>query len=104
MYFEELYFDPACSAQGGATLDAHNGHYDEERGYHYHLTTTFPYTIGPRFYGALPPQSFTSCAGTGPGGDTNGEPDCSGEGTLWGPGIGPPPPGCGGPSGTPPGP
>ena len=31
---------------GGADLDACSGHVDDVRGYHYHMTETYPYTFG----------------------------------------------------------
>ncbi|WP_046006344.1 YHYH protein [Pseudoalteromonas rubra] len=77
-YFkEDFYWNSALSAQGGNYLDQYNGHYDEARGYHYHvtarndngkLTPTFPYTIGDRFAGELQSNALTSCGGRGPGG------------------------------------
>ncbi|MBJ24459.1 MAG: hypothetical protein CMB64_07315 [Euryarchaeota archaeon] len=38
---------------------------------------------------------------SGDGGQGGGDPDCSGHGETWGPGIGPPPEGCGGGRGDP---
>lgn len=77
-YFkEDFYWNSALSAQGGNYLDQYNGHYDEQRGYHYHVTArddngklipTFPYTIGDRFAGELQSNALTSCGGIRPGG------------------------------------
>lgn len=69
-YYEDWYYAGAPS--GGAQLDEHNGHdNDDGRGYHYHLTVTgerpesftarFPYSVGPRFYGELPDNAMTAC-------------------------------------------
>lgn len=60
IYFEDYYFDSDCATQGGAYLDAHNGHEHDGLGYHYHITGSFPYTAGPEFAGALP-SSGLSC-------------------------------------------
>lgn len=75
-YFEDYYYDAACSTQGLAFLDEHNGHEHDGLGYHYHVTRTdngdgtfrdaFPYFIGPTYAGTLPPGSFARCAGSGP--------------------------------------
>ncbi|WP_444923428.1 YHYH protein [Microbulbifer sp. DLAB2-AF] len=74
-FYEDYYWDPELTAQSGAYLDQHNGHTDEERGYHYHLTVTlsddaqlvpaFPFTFGPRFYGKLDEQTIVNrCSST----------------------------------------
>lgn len=75
-YFQDMYYNWTCAAQGGAYLDSHNGHSHGTYGYHYHLTidstgtATFPYTFGPKFYGCransncCTSQSITSCSGT----------------------------------------
>lgn len=70
-YFEDYYYDAACAAEDEARLDEHNGHSDEERGYHYHVSMTltedgglasaFPYHIGPIFRGELRENSFADC-------------------------------------------
>jgi hypothetical protein len=70
-YLEDYYYDAACSAQGLAALDEHNGHDHDGLGYHYHVTIsdngdgtynkTFPYHIGPLYRGALPANSFARC-------------------------------------------
>ena len=89
--------------QGLGTLDACNGIFSAtpdwpEGMYHYHTTMVngeggigFPY--------------FINCyAGELPSSDESGDDDddpCAGHGDTWGPGIGPPPDGCGG--GGPPG-
>lgn len=64
-YFQDYYYDSACSELGDEYLDQYNGHYDETLGYHYHLTIeadpendvpatpTFPFTFGPGFAGDL---------------------------------------------------
>ncbi len=60
VYLEDYYYDAACT--GGEFLDEHNGHDTGDlRGYHYHLTDTFPYNIGPTFYGALDASAMMSC-------------------------------------------
>lgn len=75
-YFEDYYFDAACSTQGLPYLDEHNGHEHDGLGYHYHTTRTdngdgtfseaFPYFIGPTYAGTLPPGSFARCGGGPP--------------------------------------
>ncbi|MEM7690851.1 MAG: hypothetical protein AAF194_00200 [Pseudomonadota bacterium] len=73
----EDYFFAGRSASG-AQLDEHNGHENGDgRGYHYHITLvmdgngdlqpSFPFTIGPRFYGELPDNAMTACGGGGGG-------------------------------------
>lgn len=84
-FYQDYYY--AGIAASGSQLDQYNGHDNSDgRGYHYHitlqdvsgkLTPSFPYTIGPRFYGELPANAASSC-------DTGG-------GTMG------PPPGAGGP-------
>ena len=83
--------------QGLGHLDVCNGHFgptpDFPDGiYHYHSTMMngvgemgFPYFL-LCYHG----ETFLDEGG---GGD---DPDCSGHGETWGPGIGPPPEGCGG--------
>ena len=93
-FFEDWYWDASLSAQGGAWLDQYNGHSDEVRGYHYHLTIefidgeavpTFPYSVGPRFAGELQENAAASCS-TGIGGPGGG-----GGGPGPGGGMMPPP-------------
>jgi hypothetical protein len=62
LYFEDYYFDAACAAQAGRYLDEHNGHDHDGLGYHYHVTESFPYNIGPSFYGKLPAKGLTACS------------------------------------------
>ncbi len=73
-YLEDYYF--AAKAATGQQLDQHNGHdNNDSRGYHYHTTVTddgsgklvpaFPYTVGPRFYGALEANALTTCGADG---------------------------------------
>lgn len=76
-YYFEDYFYAGVTATG-AQLDQHNGHDNGDgHGYHYHITLvddgtgslapSFPYTVGPRFYGELPGNALTSCGGGGGG-------------------------------------
>jgi len=76
----------SCNGQFGVTPDYPDGVY------HYHTTWEngeggigFPYFINCY-------RGVVESGGEGNGGD----PDCSGHGETWGPGIGPPPEGCGG--------
>ena len=63
VYFEDYWYDDACT--GGEFLDEHNGHDTGDlRGYHYHLTDTFPYNIGPTFYGELDGSAMMTCNNT----------------------------------------
>lgn len=74
-YYEDYYYAQASAT--GVQLDQYNGHDNGDgRGYHYHLTLTdeagtltpsFPYTVGPRFYGELESNSMASCS-SGAGG------------------------------------
>jgi len=95
-YFQDYYYDPACTDQGIEYLDEHNGHDHDGLGYHYHvsraelddgtLTDVFPFYIGPTYAGTLQDDAIASCstgAGGGPGG---GGPPGGGS-----PGGGPPP-------------
>ncbi|MEP1384537.1 MAG: YHYH protein [Paraglaciecola sp.] len=70
-YFEDHYWDETLTAQGGVYLDQYNAHYDETRGYHYHITivedgdsykAAFPYIIGTRFAGELEDNAVASCS------------------------------------------
>ena len=92
--------------EGLGHLDACNGHFgptpDFPQGiYHYHTTMQngdgemgFPYFL-ICYHGEA---DMSSDSGGGQGGDGGG--DCDGYGETWGPGIGPPPPGCGGGQGA----
>ncbi|WP_198147285.1 YHYH protein [Gilvimarinus polysaccharolyticus] len=81
-YYEDYYWDSSLTEQGGAYLDQYNGHTDEQRGYHYHitvseqdgqLTPSFPYIIGTRFAGELPDNSLAQCStGAAPSGPPPG--------------------------------
>jgi hypothetical protein len=82
-FFEDWYWDENLTAQGGAYLDQYNGHEDPERGYHYHVTIeldsddtatpAFPYSVGPRYAGALQSNADANCStGTGGGGGGGG--------------------------------
>ncbi|MFE8072250.1 YHYH protein [Marinobacteraceae bacterium S3BR75-40.1] len=78
LYFEDYYYDPSLTAQGGAYLDEHNGHAHDGLGYHYHLSMArndagelvpaFPFTVGPTFKGELDDNTVTQCGGQVPGG------------------------------------
>ncbi|MCO1333253.1 YHYH protein [Microbulbifer sp. OS29] len=69
-FYQDYYWNPDLTSQGDANLDQYNGHNNNERGYHYHLTVvldgegqlipSFPYTFGPRFYGELDDQTVVS--------------------------------------------
>ena len=73
VYFQDYYYDPACTEQGHEYLDDHNGHFDVERGYHYHttlianenghLTFAFPHYIGPTYAGQLSENAIAQCGG-----------------------------------------
>jgi hypothetical protein len=78
-YLEDYYWDSSLTELGGAYLDQHNGHTDDEHGYHYHITisvndegsyeASFPYIIGPRYAGELRDNAVASCSTSndGPG-------------------------------------
>jgi len=73
-FYEDFYWNSNLTNLGGVYLDQYNGHTDETLGYHYHVTITvddrgvqtpsFPYTIGPRFYGQLQDNSIITSVGT----------------------------------------
>ena len=67
LYYEDHYYDDACASEGGRFLDEHNGHDHDGLGYHYHVTATFPFTMGPTLYGEVPPQNEINCNGVGSG-------------------------------------
>ena len=76
----------SCNGQFGATPDYPDGVY------HYHTTWVngeggigFPYFI----------NCYRGVMESGGAGNGGGDADCSGHGETWGPGIGPPPDGCG---------
>jgi len=77
LYYEDHYFSAPCAAAGGEHLDAHNGHDHDGIGYHYHITSSFPYMPGPTLYGEVIDDQVV-CSGT------------SGGGAGGGPGGGPP--------------
>ena len=70
-YYQDHYWDPGCTREGGSALDQHNGHAHGDFGYHYHLTVdsrmqpVFPYSFGPTYRGRLHDNGFTTC-GPGP--------------------------------------
>jgi hypothetical protein len=83
-YMEDFEYDPTFG-----DLDEHNGRFavtpEYPNGiYAYYVTVDasgngeFPYFLGSTFRGVL----------------ESGGTDCAGHGDTWGPGIGPPPPGC----------
>ncbi|MDP5138205.1 YHYH protein [Rheinheimera baltica] len=70
-YLQDYYWDASLTSKGGAYLDQYNGHTDEERGYHYHVTVSraadklvpaFPYIIGLRFAGELHDSALANCS------------------------------------------
>ena len=63
-YFEDYYYDSSCAAAGNQYLDEHNGHNHDSYGYHYHVTETFPYNVGPTYYGRLHSNSIGRCGAT----------------------------------------
>ena len=78
-YFQDYYYDAACTAQGDTYLDEHNGHYSEALGYHYHTTLValadgtldyaFPHYAGPTYAGVLQDNAIASCGTFGGGGN-----------------------------------
>lgn len=53
IYLEDYYYDASCTEQGNEYLDEHNGRVDPKLGYVYHMTSAFPYNVGPTFRGKL---------------------------------------------------
>jgi hypothetical protein len=74
IFVEDYYYDPSCTAKGGAFLDAHNGHSHDDYGYHYHVTITptglgvFPFFMGPQYRGC---RSSGACCALLTGGCTS---------------------------------
>ena len=96
-YFEDYYYDAACTALGIEYLDEHNGHEHDDLGYHYHITLSddgdgtytdvFPFYVGPTYAGTLQDNAIASC---GTGGGMGGGPPGGGGGGPPGGGGGPP--------------
>jgi hypothetical protein len=89
-YVEGLGDLDVCNGHFGPTPDFPNGIY------HYHSTMVngegdmgFPYFL-------ICYRGVVDEALLGGGGNGNGDDPCAGHGETWGPGIGPPPAGCGG--------
>ena len=71
IFLEDYYYDSTCTEQGHEYLDEFNGHFDEVRGYHYHvtiersedgtITPIFPFTVGPTYRGAIYDNSNQIC-------------------------------------------
>ena len=55
-FAEDYWFDAACDG-----LDEHNGHDHGGLGYHYHLTSTFPFTAGPTLRGRVFEATEADC-------------------------------------------
>ncbi|HCH63240.1 MAG TPA: hypothetical protein DFR83_10575, partial [Deltaproteobacteria bacterium] len=60
-YFQDYYFDATCVDGDLTRMDIHNGHSHDDHGYHYHMTTGFPFTYGPTFYGKLHENAAIEC-------------------------------------------
>ena len=78
-YFEDYYFDSDCAGGGLPAMDEHNGHDHDGLGYHYHMTATYPYFVGPTYYGTLAANAAVDCQDTpyselGGGGGGDGGP------------------------------
>ena len=50
-YVQDYYYDSSCTGSDAGALDAHNGHSHGDLGYHYHVTATYPFVGGPKYYG-----------------------------------------------------
>ena len=71
VFLQDFYFDSSLSQSSDIQLDKHNGHAHDGLSYHYHFTITmdnanswsptFPYIVGPEFYGELHSNSVTQC-------------------------------------------
>jgi len=73
LYYQDFYYDEACTDAGGAALDEHNGHDHDGLGYHYHVTFSFPFTMGPTLRGEVPDNNV-NCGGVSAGGMGGGPP------------------------------
>ena len=62
VYYQDYYYDTTCSGDDDH-LNEFNGHDHDDLGFHYHFTIdehflpTFPYSVGPKFFGSLPDTS-----------------------------------------------
>lgn len=71
IYFEDMYYDSACTSLGDEYLDAYNGHSHDPYGWHYHVTIdsnllpVFPYIIGPKFKGCVASTGYSCCSSVG---------------------------------------
>lgn len=59
LFLGDYWFDADCEAAGG--LDEHNGHDHDGLGYHYHVTDSFPFHVGPTFAGELSSNAVATC-------------------------------------------
>ena len=62
VYFQDYYYDITCTNDNN--LNEFNGHDHDDLGFHYHFTIdkdtylpTFPYAVGPKFFGSIPESS-----------------------------------------------
>lgn len=59
IFYEDYYYNSTCGSQGGEYLNEYNGHDHDNLGFHYHTTVdtsmrpTFPYIVGPKYYGCI---------------------------------------------------
>ncbi|MEM7126630.1 MAG: YHYH protein [Chloroflexota bacterium] len=70
-YFQDYYYDAACTEQGIEYMDEHNGHEHDGLGYHYHVTRSdngddtfediFPFYMGPTYAGTLQDEAIAAC-------------------------------------------
>lgn len=58
VYIQDYYYNSSCTTQGGAALDEYSGHDHDDLGYHYHVTSGFPWVGGPKYKGC---QKSGSC-------------------------------------------
>ena len=83
VYIQDFYYNSSCTGSDAGALDEHNGHSHGDLGYHYHVTETYPFMGGPKYYGCQSSGSCctslddrqctgTSVCGTADGTSTNG--------------------------------
>lgn len=76
IFYEDYYYDTTCGAQGGAYLNEYNGHDHDNLGFHYHTTVdtsmrpTFPYIVGPKYYGCIRGSTCSTAISAGATGGT----------------------------------
>jgi hypothetical protein len=76
IFYEDYFYNATCGALGGAYLNEFNGHDHDNLGFHYHTTVdssmrpTFPYIVGPKYYGCIRGGTCSTAISAGATGGT----------------------------------